>query len=44
LSPRWTRCSPGATKVVVGLRKFVLPSPSWGFDGGKLNYVLVIVR
>jgi hypothetical protein len=37
MSPRWTRCSPGATKVVEGLRKFVLPSPSWGFDSEKLN-------
>jgi hypothetical protein len=23
---------PGVTKVVVDLRKFVLPSPLWGFD------------
>jgi hypothetical protein len=28
LSTRWTRCPPGATKVVVSLKKFVLPSPS----------------
>jgi hypothetical protein len=33
LSPRWTR--PGATKVMVSLKKFVLPSPSWVFDSGK---------
>jgi hypothetical protein len=32
LSPRWIRCSPGVTKVVVNLEKFVLPYPSWGFD------------
>jgi hypothetical protein len=32
LSPRWTRCSLGVTMVVVNLRKFVLSSPSWGFD------------
>jgi hypothetical protein len=37
LSPRWTRCSLGVTKVVVNLRMFVLPSPSWGFDSGKLK-------
>jgi hypothetical protein len=37
LSPRRTRCSPGATKVLVGLEKFVLPSLSWGFDSEKLN-------
>jgi hypothetical protein len=37
LSSRRTRCPPGATKVVVSLRKFVLPSPSWGFDSGKPN-------
>jgi hypothetical protein len=28
----------------VNLRKFVLSSPSRGFDSGKLNYILVIVR
>jgi hypothetical protein len=28
LSPRWTSCCPGVTKVVVNLKKFVLPSPS----------------
>jgi hypothetical protein len=37
LSPRWTRCPPGATKVVVSLGKFVLPSPSWGFPSEKPN-------
>jgi hypothetical protein len=37
LYPRRTRCSPEVTKVVVNLRKFVLPSPSWGFESGKLN-------
>jgi hypothetical protein len=36
LSPRWTRCSPKVTKVVVNLEKFILPSPSWGFDNKKL--------
>jgi hypothetical protein len=44
LSPRWTRCPLGATKVVVSLGKFVLPSPLWWFDSGKLNLILVIVR
>jgi hypothetical protein len=44
LSPWWTRCCPRVTKLVVNLRKFVLPSPSWGFDSGKLNSILVIVR
>jgi hypothetical protein len=37
LSPRWTRYYPGVTKVVVNLRKFVLSSPSWGFDSEKPN-------
>jgi hypothetical protein len=37
LSPRRTRCPPGATKVVVSLEKFVLPSPLWGFDSEKSN-------
>jgi hypothetical protein len=32
LSSRRTRCCLGVTKVVVDLRKFVLSSPSWGFD------------
>jgi hypothetical protein len=27
--------SPGVTKVVVDPRKFVLPSPLWGFDSGN---------
>jgi hypothetical protein len=27
--------SPGVTKVVVDLKKFVLPSLSWGFDSGN---------
>jgi hypothetical protein len=27
----------GVTKVVVDLRKFVLPSPSWGFASEELN-------
>jgi hypothetical protein len=44
LSPRRTRCPLGATKVVVSLRKFGLPSASWGFDSVKLNKLLVIVR
>jgi hypothetical protein len=44
LSPRWTRCPLGATKVVMSLRKFVWPSPSWGFDSRKQNSILVIVR
>jgi hypothetical protein len=35
LFPRWTRCCPGVTKVVVDLEKFVLPSPSSGFDSGN---------
>jgi hypothetical protein len=34
-SPRWTRSCSGVTKVMVDLRKFVLPSPSWGFDSGN---------
>jgi hypothetical protein len=25
-------CSPRVTKVVVDIKKFVLPSPSWGFE------------
>jgi hypothetical protein len=29
---------------VVNIKKFVLPYPSWGFDSGKPNYILVIVR
>jgi hypothetical protein len=37
LSPRYTRCSPGVIMVVVNLKKFVLPSLSWGFDSGKPN-------
>jgi hypothetical protein len=37
LSHRMIRCPPGATEVVVSLRKFVLLSPSWEFDIGKLN-------
>jgi hypothetical protein len=36
-SPRGTRCSPGATKVVERLEKFILPSSSWGFDSGNLK-------
>jgi hypothetical protein len=32
LSPRWTGCCSGVTKVVVDLKKFALPSPLWGFD------------
>jgi hypothetical protein len=28
---------PEVTKVVVDLKKFVLPSPSWGFDSEELN-------
>jgi hypothetical protein len=35
LSPRWTRCCPRVTKVVVDLGKFISPSPSWGFDSGN---------
>jgi hypothetical protein len=31
-SHKWTRSCLGVTKVVVDLRKLVLPSPSWGFD------------
>jgi hypothetical protein len=31
------------TKVVVNLENFVLPSPSWGFDSGKPNFILAIV-
>jgi hypothetical protein len=26
---------PGVTKVVVDPKKFVLPSPLWGFDSGN---------
>jgi hypothetical protein len=37
MSPWRTRCCLGVTKLVVKLEKFVLPSPSWGFDSGKLN-------
>jgi hypothetical protein len=37
LSPWWTRCCLGVTKVVMNLRKFVLPSPLCGFDSGKPN-------
>jgi hypothetical protein len=37
LSPRWTRCCPGVTKVVMDLRKFVLSSPSWGFVSENQN-------
>jgi hypothetical protein len=33
--PKWTRCCPRVTKVVVDLRKFVLPSASRGFDSGN---------
>jgi hypothetical protein len=36
LSPRQTRCSLGATKAVVSLKKFVLPCP-WGFNSEKSN-------
>jgi hypothetical protein len=28
---------------VVNLENFVLPSPSWGFDSGKPNFILAIV-
>jgi hypothetical protein len=34
---KWTRCPLGATKVVVSLKKFVLPSHSWRFDYEKPN-------
>jgi hypothetical protein len=44
LSSRWTRCYPGVTKVVVNIKKFVLPSHSWEFDSEKLNYIFMIVR
>jgi hypothetical protein len=37
LPTRRTRCPPGANNVMVSLRKFVLPSPSWGFDSEKPN-------
>jgi hypothetical protein len=37
VSPIWTKCSLGATKVVVNLEKIVLPSPPWGFHSGKSN-------
>jgi hypothetical protein len=37
LSPRWIRCCPGVTKVVVNPEKLVLSSPSWGFDSAKPN-------
>jgi hypothetical protein len=43
LSPRWTRCPPRATKVVVSLKKFVLPPSSWWFDSGKPNLIMVII-
>jgi hypothetical protein len=37
LSPRRIRRPPGATNVVASLKMFVLPSPTWRFDSGKLN-------
>jgi hypothetical protein len=36
-SPRQTRSCPGVIMVVVDLKKFVLPSHSWGFDSGNLT-------
>jgi hypothetical protein len=36
-SPRRIRCPARVTKVVVSFKKFVLPSPSWGFDIGRPN-------
>jgi hypothetical protein len=44
LSPRRTRCYPGVTKVVMDLRKFILPSPSWRFHSEKQNEILVIIQ
>jgi hypothetical protein len=37
-SPWWTRCPLRATKVVVSLKKFVLPSPLWEFDSGNRTW------
>jgi hypothetical protein len=42
-SSRRTRSPSGATKVVVSPKKFVLFSPSWGFDSEEPNLILVIV-
>jgi hypothetical protein len=36
-SPRHIRCCLGVIKVVVNLKKFVLPSPLWGLASGKSN-------
>jgi hypothetical protein len=44
LSLRWIRCSPGGTKVGVIPEKFVLLSPSCGFDSKELNLILVITQ